>query len=88
MVYMAIALTTLCICNIAILCVLLFYAGRLSAIKSAPSPTDAGLELTPEEKIELDKQKKRTEAELEALQELMNYNADVAYGVRRSPTDE
>lgn len=90
-IVLVILTTILCICNIGLLCVGSYHLGAKSAKKNVTSASQAeqpAPEPTEEERIELDRQKRRTESELEALQNLMNYNADVAYGIKREVTDE
>ena len=95
-ILMGIALTILCICSVMELALLLFLLLKsskrvplvdrsLSNHKDAQSPfaepvTDAG--------ETMDKARRRYEEELLAFQDLLNYNADVAYGVDTMKSEE
>ena len=95
-ILMGIALTILCICSVMELALLLFLLLKsskhvplvdrsLSNPKNAQSSsaepvTDAG--------ETMDKARRRYEEELLAFQDLLNYNADVAYGVDTMKSEE
>lgn len=51
-------------------------AAQQPSVSKAPT-------LSPMEEEELRKQRKRFDDEMEAFQEMLNYNADVAYGINK-----
>ncbi len=93
-ILMGIALTILCICSVMELALLLFLLMKSSAkqillkniakndsnLSSEPASVDA------DESMKL--ARKRYEEELVAFQDLLNYNADVAYGVESLKSEE
>ena len=80
MIYIAITLTILCIFNIAtlIVLVLLMANRKTSAPIASPQKTSNDTSLDEEKLREL---KLKKEAEDRAFEELMGYNAAVAYGI-------
>lgn len=84
-----ILLTILCICSflqliavIAILIVALLNLNKtvrsMTAVQEPKAP-----KLSPMEEEILKEQKKRFDEEAEAFQQILNYNADVAYGIHK-----
>lgn len=88
-ILMGIALTILCICSVLELALLLFFVYRCSkqALLKDKQSTAQGMSNLSAEPAEdantetLKQARKRYEEELLAFQDLLNYNADVAYGV-------
>lgn len=83
-------LITLCICELILQIVTLIKVSNQSPTP-APTPTPTPTEhpgfvysVSPEE---LKRQREKYEAENEAFQQMLNYNADVAYGVVQSTTE-
>ena len=89
-ILMGIALTILCICSVMELALTLFFiANQISFSKKARSlpkktqfsSTDSTPAPATVEDEALAKARKRYEEEMSAFQDLMNYNANVAYGI-------
>ena len=90
---MGIALTILCICSVAELALLILISlsyntqsnvssKNRSLIKgNSAEPASVAEELGSMSKEELERKRKEYEDEMKAFQALMNYNADVAYGI-------
>lgn len=86
-------LIILCICNILQLSAFI-YLTFLKLRKGAVTPVTAPYPMPPSSEptkpkvdpIDEERAKQRIKAETEAFQELMNYSADVAYGI--TPTEE
>lgn len=85
-------LITLCICELILQIVTLIKVSNQSPTPApTPTPTPTPTEhpgfvysVSPEE---LKRQREKYEAENEAFQQMLNYNADVAYGVVQSTTE-
>ena len=82
MIYIAITLTILCIFSIAnfVLAILFLTNRNTSKAPTAVAPPAAAPSLSEEELLEL---KRKKEAEDKAFEELMGYNAAVAYGISK-----
>ena len=89
-ILMAIALTILCICSVAELAVVIFLMLKTSHSPSNTNkPVNSNRPTEPTtfpsapatDEEELAKARKRYAEEMTAFQELMNYNANVAYGI-------
>lgn len=91
MIVLTIVLTILCICNIAELALLLISTPLLHSksdkvVTEKTIPFNEPAPLYSED--EMNALRRKTQAELEAFQELMSYNADKAYGIDRSEKEE
>lgn len=77
-------LITLCICNALILMYGINRVCKTIEHIKAPrteAPVSAAPDVSPEE---MDRARRQFNAEMEAFQELMNYNSDTAYGIKRT----
>lgn len=89
-ILMGIALTILCICSVAELALLLLIFAKYITHRfysfTPPRATQPAEPATDAEEIA--KARKRYEEEMTAFQDLMNYNANVAYGIERREFEE
>ena len=78
-----ILLTILCICSflqlIAIIAAFIIFSSH-GKTSNAAVPASKAPHLSDSEEEELRRQRKKFDDEMEAFQQILNYNADVAYG--------
>lgn len=83
-------LIILCICNFLQLSAFIYLTflklRKEGAAPSSPMPLSSASTQPTVDPIDEERAKQRIKAETEAFQELMNYSADVAYGI--TPTEE
>ena len=90
-ILLGVALTILCICSVAELAALFILILSLSRTKNPPTSTTTSSQPrssdppAPNASDEmLEKQRKRLIEENEAFQDLLNYNAGIAYGLNQT----
>ena len=83
-----------CICNLLQLIVLIAILIKLfisdtsrKSNTSAALPASNAPQLSSLEQEELRRQRKKFDDEMEAFQEMLNYSADVAYGINKETSD-
>jgi len=85
-----VAVITLCICNIVIVAAVAFlaytYIHNLSPYIHRCKPGVKGKDATPQAPVVTPEEREKFQKEMDAFQELMGYNANVAYGI--SPKED
>lgn len=89
-ILIAIMLTILCTCSLltAAATAMIAYMLVRSTVEAKSAPQEAPTASSPYTKEQMERMRKRSEDEIKAFQELMNYNVDVAYGIKRGENDE
>lgn len=89
-IIMVLGIITLCICNLTVLGLITFIilSKKNSVTSGLKTNNDTPVPLSEFEKIEQEKQKQKYEKSQEAFEQMMNYNAYVAYGMDQPNNSE
>ena len=91
-VLIVVAITTLCICDVAILGLVASYVynhtSRSYSRPDSPAPVSNGDLIRQGESEELERARREYMEQEKAFQMIMNYNAEQAYGMNDKPAEE